>query len=112
MMNVPAFDLKRNYEMLKDDLKDAVNRVLESQRFILGEEVEGFEREVASYLGVSNALGCASGTDALLLSLMALGIREGDEVITTPILFLQLLVWFPGLGPGPSLSISILQPTT
>lgn len=101
MMNVPAFDLKRNYEMLKDDLKDAVNRVLESQRFILGEEVEGFEREVASYLGVSNALGCASGTDALLLSLMALGIREGDEVITTPYTFFATASVVSRLGARP-----------
>lgn len=87
MKYVPAFDLKRNYESMKDEIKEALDRVLESQRFILGEEVEKFESEVASYLEVEHAVGCGSGTDALFLSLMSLDIKDGDEVITTPYTF-------------------------
>ncbi|MGB4437536.1 MAG: aminotransferase class I/II-fold pyridoxal phosphate-dependent enzyme, partial [Acetomicrobium sp.] len=87
MMHVPAFDLKRNYESVKSEIKEALDRVLDSQKFILGDEVEKFENEIASYLKVAYAIGCGSGTDALLLSLLALDVRDGDEVITTPYTF-------------------------
>lgn len=84
---IPTFELARNYQRVREEVREGIERVLESQHFILGKEVQDFEAEVASYLEVPFAIGCASGSDALLLALMALGIREGDEVITTPFTF-------------------------
>jgi len=82
-MSVPLLDLKAQYTDLKTEIDDAVRRVMESTRFIGGPEVTGLEEEVARYSQCSNAVACASGTDALLLALWALGIGPGDEVITT-----------------------------
>ena len=82
-MAVPFLDLKRQYQRIKQEIDEAILRVVESQRFILGREVEAFEKEIAEYLGVKYAIGVASGTDALILTLRALGIGEGDEVITS-----------------------------
>jgi len=101
MKYVSAFDLKRNYESMKDEIKEALDRVLESQRFILGEEVEKFEKEVSSYLEVAHAVGCGSGTDSLFLSLMSLNIKEGDEVITTPYTFFATASSIAKLGAKP-----------
>jgi len=84
---IPMLDLQAEYHEIKDEIDEAVHRVLESGHFILGEEVEAFEQEVASYLGVQHAIGVASGSDALLLALMALDIGPGDKVITTPFSF-------------------------
>jgi len=84
---LPSLDLKRNYSRIKDEIKAAIDSVLESQYFIMGPEVRAFEEEVASYLETGYAVGCASGTDSLLLALMALDIGKGDEVITTPYTF-------------------------
>ena len=69
------------------EIRPAMERVIHSQRFILGEEVAAFEREIAAYLGVKHAIGVSSGTDALTIALSALGIGAGDEVITTPYTF-------------------------
>ncbi len=84
---IPAFELTRNYQRIQNEVREGIDRVLESQHFILGKEVQEFEEEAASYLEVPFAVGCASGSDALLLALMALGLGEGDEVITTPFTF-------------------------
>ena len=84
-MRVPFLDLKRQYRGIKQEIDEAIQRVLESQQFILGQEVEEFERRMAKYCGVKHAVGVASGTDALLLSLKASGISSG--VITTPFTF-------------------------
>lgn len=81
-MNIPFVDLKRQYNSIKEEIDSAVRKTLDSSRFILGENVEAFERELAGYCGTRYAIGVASGTDALNLAIEALGIRQGDEVIT------------------------------
>jgi dTDP-4-amino-4,6-dideoxygalactose transaminase len=80
-------DLKRQYAPLHDELLAALDHVLKTQQFILGEQVTAFEREAAAQLGVEYALGCSSGTDALWLALAAAGIGPGDAVVTTPFSF-------------------------
>lgn len=81
-MNIPFVDLKAEYEALRAELDTAVSRVLASGWYILGKEVSTFEAEFAAYIGVPHAVGVASGTDAVLLGLRALGVGPGDEVIT------------------------------
>jgi dTDP-4-amino-4,6-dideoxygalactose transaminase len=83
----PFLDLKAEYATIKEETLAAVQRVLESQQFIMGPEVEKLETEVANFIGCTFAVGCASGSDALLLSLMSVGVDSGDEVITTPFTF-------------------------
>ncbi len=84
---VPFFDGSAQTAQLMTEARPALERVLQSQRFILSAEVAAFEREFASYLGVRHAIGVSSCTDALMLSLLALGVGPGDEVITTPYTF-------------------------
>lgn len=83
----PFIDLKAQYYDIKNEILSCINEILESSHYILGENVKMFEEEVKNYLGVSNAIGVASGTDALHLALKALNIQKGDEVITTPFTF-------------------------
>ncbi len=80
-------DLKLQFEQIRDEVMRAVTNVLESQRFVLGPEVEHLEAEICDYLDCRFAVACASGTDALILALLALEIGAGDEVITTPFTF-------------------------
>jgi dTDP-4-amino-4,6-dideoxygalactose transaminase len=84
---IPLLDLNAQYQTIADDIQTAVTRVLSSQQFILGPEVRELEREIAAYCNCAEAVGCASGSDALLLALMACGVGPGDEVITTPFSF-------------------------
>ena len=87
-MRVPLLDLQAQYAHLRDEIRPVIDQILESQRFILGPEVEAFEREVAQIIGVKHAIGLSSGSDALLITLMAAGVGEGDEVITSPYTFI------------------------
>ena len=84
---VPFIDLVAQYQTIRDDVRQAVDQVFETQTFVLGDEVEQLEREVATYCDARHAVGCASGTDALILSLLAVGVAPGDEVITSPFTF-------------------------
>lgn len=84
---IPMLDVKAQHEPIKEEIKDALKSILDSGRFILGDNVNSFEKEVAAYHNVYNAVALGSGTDALYLSLRALDIKEGDEVITTPFTF-------------------------
>lgn len=86
-MRVPFLSLKAQHQSIQSDIDEAIHRVMESQRFILGPEVEACEKAIAQYCHASYACGVSSGTDALLIALMAEGIGPGDEVITTPYTF-------------------------
>jgi dTDP-4-amino-4,6-dideoxygalactose transaminase len=87
-MTIPLVDLKAQYDSIRDEIDDAVHKVVQSGQFILGPEVKAFEDEMAAYCGTKYAVGVASGTDALHLALLACGIKPGDEVITTPFTFI------------------------
>ena len=98
---VPMLDLKSQFAGIRDEVLAAVARVFESQHFILGPEGAALEREVAAYVGAEQAVGCASGSDALLLAFMALGVKAGDEVVTTPFTFFATAGSIARLGAKP-----------
>lgn len=100
-MPVPLLDLKAQFATIKDQVMTAVAQVFEEQSFILGPHVAAAEQDLAAYLGLPQALGVSSGTDALLLSLMALGIGPGDGVITTPFTFFATVGSIVRLGATP-----------
>jgi len=86
-MDIPMINLKAQYKTTKKDIMKNLTEVLSEQRLILGKYCKTLEEKISSYVGVPHAISCANGTDALILSLMALDIRDGDEVITTPFTF-------------------------
>ena len=100
-MNVPLLDLRAQYDSIRDEIRAAIDRVMESQQFILGSEVSELEQEIAGYSHARHAIGCANGSDALLLALMALGIGADDEVITTPYSFFATASSISRLGARP-----------
>jgi len=100
-VSVPALNLKAQYQSIRDEIEPVVRAVLESQMFVLGPEVTRLEAEVADYCGAASGIGCASGSDALLLPLLAIDIGPGDEVITTPYTFFATAgsIWRTGAKP-------------
>jgi dTDP-4-amino-4,6-dideoxygalactose transaminase len=80
-------DLKRQYATIRTEIQTAIDHVCESQHLVLGPEVDAFEKEMSQFLGTTDSVACASGTDALWLSLRACGVGPGDSVITTPFSF-------------------------
>jgi len=100
-MKIPAVNLKAQIEPLRAELLASLERIIDSQQFVLGAEVKDLEEEVARYSNTSHAIGCASGSDALLLALMALDIKDGDEVITSPFTFFATGSAIARLGARP-----------
>lgn len=98
---IPLLDLRRQFDPIRDEVMREVERVIESQRFILGEDLERFERNFAAYCGTVHAIGCASGTDALELALLALDIGPGDEVLTVPYSFFATAGAILSIGAKP-----------
>jgi dTDP-4-amino-4,6-dideoxygalactose transaminase len=99
--SIPLCDLGAQLGPLRNDIDAAIARVIDSQAFIMGPQVATFEKEAAAYSGCAHAIGCSSGSDALLLALMALGIGPGDEVITTPFTFFATVGAITRLGATP-----------
>ncbi|AMM40955.1 glutamine--scyllo-inositol transaminase [Candidatus Desulfofervidus auxilii] len=100
-MNIPLLDLKIQYQSIKSEIKQALDKVLESQHFILNGHVETLEKKIAHYCGCDYAIGVSSGSDALLVSLMAIDIQPGDEVITVPYTFFATVGSIVRLGAKP-----------
>lgn len=100
-MKVPLLDLTEQNHVLRPEIEAALGRVLDTNAFILGGEVKALEDELAAYCGTKYAIGCASGSDALLLALMALDVKAGDEVITTPYSFFATVSAITRLGATP-----------
>ena len=100
-MRVPLLDLKPQFRQIEKDVRAAIDRLLESQMFVLGEAVRSFEEAIAAYCEVPYAIGCASGSDALQLALMALDVGPGDEVVTTPFSFYATASYIYRLGAKP-----------
>lgn len=100
-MKIPLLDLQAQYHSIKDEIDAAIMEVLESCRFILGDKVKELEEKIAAYSGVKYGIGVANGTDALILSLEALGIGEGDEVITTSFTFFATTESISRVGARP-----------
>ena len=100
-MNVPLLDLKAQFKPLKNEIMAAVEEIFDTQYFILGPTVNNFEKETAEYIGAKFALGVSSGSDALIIALMALDIKPGDEIITTPYTFFATAGSIARLGAIP-----------
>lgn len=100
-MKVPMLDLHAQYQPLMEDIKCEIDKVFEKHHYIMGEQVKELEAKMQDYLGIKHAIGCASGTDALVLAIKALNIGQGDEVITTPFTFFATAssIWRNGAIP-------------
>ena len=100
-MSIPFIDLKAQYQALQPEIQERINRVLEHGQYIMGPEVRELEEKLANYTGAKHCVTVASGTEALLISLMALGIERGDEIITTPFTFVATAEVIVLLGAKP-----------
>jgi dTDP-4-amino-4,6-dideoxygalactose transaminase len=101
VMKVPFFDLHFHHAVIQSEIEKAIHEVLETQKFILGNDVSALETEIAGYCGTRHAIACASGSDAILLSLLALGIGPNDEVLTTPYSFFATAGYIVRAGATP-----------
>jgi len=101
MKNIQMVDLRNQYLKIKDEVDSAIQEVIDSTAFIQGKAVRDFEQEAASYLACRYAIGCGSGTDALQIAMMAIGIKPGDEIITTPFTFVATAETISLLGARP-----------
>jgi dTDP-4-amino-4,6-dideoxygalactose transaminase len=100
-MPVPLFDTSTPLEPLRDEIRAAILGVVDSGRFVLGPEVEGFERELAAYVGVEHAIGVGNGTDALTIALRAMGVGPGDDVVVPSFTFYASAEAIPPTGARP-----------
>jgi dTDP-4-amino-4,6-dideoxygalactose transaminase len=100
-MVIPLLDLQAQYATIRTEIRDAIDRVCDSQQFILGPEVEAFEEEVSAFCKARHAIGVSSGTDALLIALMAIGVGPGDEVVTSAFSFFATAGVIARLGARP-----------
>ena len=100
-MNFPFIDLKAQYNAYKDEIDSAINAILQSTSFIGGDALNTFEANLSKYVGVKNAIGCSSGTSALILALLALNIKRGDEVIVPSFTFIATAEMVALLGAKP-----------
>src|ERR1044071_8628153 len=98
---VPLLDLQAQHKQIREEVLAEIVRVVDSQKFILGDDVKKLEQDMAPYCSCQFAVGCASGSDALMLALMALDIRPGDEVLTTPYSFFATAGSISRLGATP-----------
>src|SRR3989344_4074965 len=109
-MQVKLNDLRRQYQRYKKEIDSAIQRVLDSSHYVLGEEVAQFEKEFATYCEAKHCIAVGTGTDALYFSLQALGVGEGDEVITTPHTFVSTALCISRIGARPV--FADIDPTT
>src|SRR4051812_14615889 len=100
-MAVPLLDLKAQHKNIREEVVSSLMKIVDDQTFILGESVKEFEAQVAKYCDVRHAIGCANGTDAILLALRALDIGAGDEVVTTPFTFFATAGAIHNVGAKP-----------
>jgi dTDP-4-amino-4,6-dideoxygalactose transaminase len=100
-MAVPLFDTSSTLRPLRDQMSEAIERVLDSERYILGEEVRAFEREFAAYCGTTHAVGVANGTEAITIALRAMGVGPGDEVVVPSFTFYASVEAVPPTGATP-----------
>ena len=101
VQSIPLLDLNAQHRTIRDEVLAEVTRVIDSQRFILGEDVKQLEQAIASYCGARHAIGCASGSDAIFLALLALDIKPGDRVVTTPYTFFATVGAICRIGATP-----------
>jgi dTDP-4-amino-4,6-dideoxygalactose transaminase len=98
---IPLLDLRAQYSTIRGEIREAIDRICDSQHFILGPEVEGLEEEVSAFCGTRHAIGVSSGTDALLAALMAIGVGPADEVVTSTFSFFATAGVIARLGARP-----------